>query len=59
MRSPPSGAAVKSTSSALAAQGLPVQIPGVDLHTAYQAVLWQASHVEKNGGRWAQMLAQG
>ena len=24
--------------------GLQVQIPGMDLHAAYQAMLWQASH---------------
>ena len=25
--------------------GLQVWIPGVDLHTTYQAMLWQASHI--------------
>ena len=39
------GAAIKFTRSALVARGLLVQIPGVDLHTAYQAMLWQASHI--------------
>ena len=36
---------VKFSHSASAAQGSPVQIPGVDLHTAYQAMLWQASQI--------------
>ena len=40
------------------AQGSPVQIPGVDLHTTHPAMLWQMSHIQ-NRGRWAQMLAQG
>ena len=44
--------------STLTAQGSPVQIPGADLRTAYQAMLWQESHIQ-NRGRWAQMLAQG
>ena len=29
----------------LVAQGLPVQIPGANLPTAHQAMLWQASHI--------------
>ena len=33
------------TCSALVTRGSLVQIPGVDLHTACQAMLWQASHV--------------
>ena len=42
---------------------VPLQWPGVwildvDLHTACQAMLWQASHIYSRG-RWAQMLAQG
>ena len=41
----PSGVAVKFAPSASEAQGLPVQIPGVDLLTACQAMLWQASHI--------------
>ena len=41
----PGGVVVKFVSSALAAQGLLVWIPGVDLHTAHQAMLWQASHI--------------
>ena len=41
----PSGAAVKFACSASAAWGSLVQIPGVDLHTACQAMLWQASHM--------------
>ena len=40
------------------AQGLPVWIPGVDLHTTFQAILWQAAHIQSRR-RWAQMLAQG
>ena len=36
----PGGAAVKFVHSALAARGSPVRIPGEDLHTAYQAMLW-------------------
>ena len=27
------------------AQGLRVRIPGVDLRTAWQAMLWQGSHI--------------
>ena len=50
------GAAVKITCSASAAQSSPVQIPGAELGTAWQAMLWQASHIESRG-RWAQMLA--
>ena len=36
----PSGAVVKFAHSALAAQGLQVQILGRDLHTAHAAKLW-------------------
>ena len=39
------GTAVKSTGPALAAWDLPVWIPGADLCTAWQAMLWQASHI--------------
>ena len=49
---------VKFAHSASVAPGLPVRVPGVDLHTAYQAMLWQVSHTE-NGGRWAETLIQG
>ena len=57
---PAGGTAVKFTHSALAAQGSLVQILGVYLHTACQAMLWQASHLQKNSrGRWARRLAQG
>ena len=45
IRGQPSGIVVKSTCSASAAQGLPVQILGSVLHTAQQAMLWQASHI--------------
>ena len=37
----PSGVLVKFAHSASAAWGLPVQIPGADLHTTCQAMLWQ------------------
>ena len=37
----PSGIVVKFVLSALAAWGLQIQILGTDLHTAYQAMLWQ------------------
>ena len=40
----PSGVAVKFTHSALATWGSRVWIPGADLCTAHQAMLWQASH---------------
>ena len=46
-----------SVSSTSATQNSPVRIPGTDLRTAYQAMLWQVSHIQ-NRGRWAQMLAQ-
>ena len=36
----PSGVVVKFTLSALAAQGLWVQLLGMDLHTTHQATLW-------------------
>ena len=61
--------------SALAAWGWQVQIPGVDLHAAHQALLWQhpTYKVEEDGHKcysgplflkqkeedWLQMLAQG
>ena len=45
-------------STLAAAQGLLVRIVGADLHIAYRAMLWQASHIQSRGG-WAQMLAQG
>ena len=41
----PGGAAVKFTHSSLAALGALIQIPGVDLHTIFQAMVWQASHI--------------
>ena len=49
----PSGVAVRITSSALAAQILPVQIPGADLRTAYQSILWwhPTYKVEEDGHR--------
>ena len=33
-------------SSSSLARGSPVQIPGADLRTACQAMLWQASHIQ-------------
>ena len=36
---------VKSACSISAARGSPVGIPGTDLPIAYQAMLWQASHI--------------
>ena len=36
----PGGIVVKFVRSALGAQGSQVQIPGVDLHTTHQAMLW-------------------
>ena len=45
IRGRPSGTAVKFTHSALGAWGSPVQIPGVDLRTTCQTMLWQASHI--------------
>ena len=44
-RDRPGGTAIKFTGSASVAQGSPVQIPAVDLHTTCQAMLWQASHI--------------
>ena len=41
----PGGTAVKFTRSASAAQGTPVWIPGTDLRTACQDMLWQESHI--------------
>ena len=37
----PAGVEVKFACSASAAQGSQVQIPGADLQTAHQAILWQ------------------
>ena len=45
LRGQPGGAPVEFTCSASVARGLLVQIPGVDLRTACQAMLWQASHI--------------
>ena len=41
----PDGAVVKFACSASVAWGLPAWIPGVDLRTAYQAMLWQMSQI--------------
>ena len=38
---PPDGVVVKFVQSALAARGSQAKIPGMDLHTAHQAMLWQ------------------
>ena len=45
LRGRPSGAAVTLAGSASVARGSPVWILGVDLHTTYQATLWQAYHI--------------
>ena len=37
----PSGVVVKFVDSSLVAQGLQVQMPGADLHTTHQAMLWR------------------
>ena len=47
MRGWPAGLVVKFTHSALAAWSSWVQIPGADLHTAHQAMLWQHPTYEK------------
>ena len=39
------GAVVKFAHSASVARGSPVQIPGADPPTTYQAMLWQVSHL--------------
>ena len=41
----PNGAAVKFMHSASVAQDSLVRILGMDLRTAYQAMLWQASQI--------------
>ena len=51
-------AVIKSACSASAAWGSPIRIPGADLRTTWQAMLWQASHIQSRG-RWAWTLAQG
>ena len=45
LRGQPSGTAVKFTHSNLVAWGSPVRILGMDICTAGQAMLWQASHI--------------
>ena len=45
IRGQPSGTAVKFAHSALAAEGPLFWIPGMDLLTAHQAILWQTSHM--------------
>ena len=44
---PASSIVVKFVGSTSVALGLPVWIPGTDLHTAHQAMLGQVSHAEK------------
>ena len=41
----PGGTMVKFAHSALVARGTLVQIPGADLCTSCQAMLWQVSHI--------------
>ena len=58
-RSQPSVVVVKFVCSASVAQDSQVHIPGTDLHTTHQAMLWQVvSHIQ-NRGSLAQMLAYG
>ena len=45
-RGQPSGTGVKFPHSISAAKGSLVQILAADLHTTYQAMLWQASHIQ-------------
>ena len=45
LRGRPGGTAVKFASSVSVARGLLIQTPGADPHAAYQAMLWQASHI--------------
>ena len=69
----PGGIVIKFVCFASAAQGLRVQIPGTDLHTTHQAMLWQnpTNKVEEDWHRcylsffpkqkqegWQQILAQ-
>ena len=42
---------LKSAHSALVAQGLQVQIPGMDLHTAHEAMLWRHPTYKKKKQR--------
>ena len=44
-RGQPSGIVVKFACSASAARGSPIWIPGMDLGTACQTMLWQASYI--------------
>ena len=48
----PFGQVVKFACSASVARCSPVQILGTDLRTAGQAMLWQASHIEKLELEW-------
>ena len=43
----PTGTMGKFARSALVAQGSQVRIPGAELYTTYQAMLWQESHVKE------------
>ena len=54
----PGGVMVKFARFIAAAHGSQVPILGMDLHTTHQAMLWRDPKYE-NGGRLAQMLAQG
>ena len=53
-RGQPRGVVVKFTHSAAVAQGLRVRIPGADLHTAHQDMLWQhpTHKTEEDGHRY-------
>ena len=52
----PGGIAIKFANSTSEAPGLPVWIPDVDPRMAYQALLWQVSHIQSRG-RWARMFS--
>ena len=46
-RGQPGGAVVKLTRSASVVRGSSIQILGTVLSSAYQAMLWQVSHIQK------------
>ena len=52
--SQPGGIVVRFVHSALAAQGLQVQIPDMNIHTTHQAMLWWCPtyKIEKDGHRF-------
>ena len=44
-RGRPGGVEVKVMHFPLVTQGLQVWVPGMDLHTTHQAMLWEVSHI--------------